>query len=464
MFEKSNRRLTMVAYNWIKRGVPAIAVFGLLGLGTTRSNAQSIDRSAIDKYIETALKQNPDMQAARARWDQASSQVGQANSNLWPHLDLTMRYMDYEGGRILNFNGSPIHVSSFGVTPWDNKLDAIWPIFNSAVWYGTAATKAYRDAATAAVDKSTLNIALAVSEAYYNYAKSSELVGIRQSAVKLAEENHSTADALYRAGKAQKNDVLRADVAVASAEGDLLDAKNQEAIAKSAFNELLHRGFDESIELPKIAAVEQTGGKDMADATAQNLDQLPSFDQDVERALGARPEISQLENSEKALEGYRAVSASDYFPNVALFATYGFQEEKLKFDTQQDYLATGVQLHWNLFQGFNTISKVAENDAQIAETRFQHEAAIGEIRLELQNARQSLESSRERHSIAVRQLGSAEENYRVTKEQYNAGMVPLITMIDAETTLASARASVTSAAYDELTADARYHKALGLRP
>jgi outer membrane protein TolC len=110
------------------------------------------------------------------------------------------------------------------------------------------------------------------------------------------------------------------------------------------------------------------------------------------------------------------------------------------------------------------MAKVAENDAQIEETQFQREAAEGGIRLELQNARQTLQSSHERHTIALRQLSSAEENYRVTKEQYDAGMVPLITMIDAETTFAAARANVTTTAYDELTAEARYNKALGLRP
>lgn len=444
---------------------PLIALFVvLLASGPDHLRAQTIDRSALDGYIETALKQNPDMQAARARWDQASSRVGQATSNLWPHLDLTMRFMDYQGGRVVNFAGAPIRVSAIGITPWDNKIDAIWPIFNSSVWYGAAASRAYRDAATAGVDQASLSIALAVSEAYYSFAKSSELVGIREAAVKLAEENRSTADALYRAGKAQKNDVLRADVAVASAQGDVLDAKNQQSLSQSAFNELLHRDFGSSIELPKIAAIEQRGGKDIADESAQNLDNLPALDQDVKRALDTRPELAQLQNAERALENYRAVSASDYLPNVALFATYGFQEDKLKFDTQQDYVAAGVQLHWNIFQGFNTNAKVAENDAQISETRFQQEVAIGGIRLELQNARQSLMSSRERHTIALRQLQAAEENYRVTREQYSVGMVPLITMIDAETTLAAARANLTTSAYDELTSESRYHKALGLRP
>jgi outer membrane protein TolC len=460
MFKPLHWQLRLPRQLWLPLALLVIGT-GALGHRWSDLSAQTIDRSALDGYIETALKQNPDMQAARARWDQASSRVGQASSSLWPRLDLSMRFMDYEGGRVVNFAGAPIHVSAIGITPWDNKIDASWPIFNTSTWYLAAASRAYRDAATAEVDRASLSIALAVSEAYYNYAKSSELVGIREAAVKLAEENHSTADALYRAGKAQKNDVLRADVAVASAEGDLLDAKNQRSLSQSAFNELLHRDYSSTINLPKIAAIDQSGGKDIADAAAQNLDELPPLDQDLKRALDTRPELAQLKNAELALEGYRAVSASDYFPNVSLFATYGFQEDRLKFDTQQDYLAAGVQLHWNLFQGFNTNERVAENNAQIAETRFQHEAAIGGIRLELQNARQSLESSRERHTIALRQLRSAEENYRVTHEQYGVGMVPLITMIDAETTLAAARANLTTSAYDELTAEARYHKALG---
>jgi outer membrane protein TolC len=423
-----------------------------------------VGHSPLESYIDIALKQNPDVQAARARWSQADARVDQANTGLWPHFDVSMQYMDYEGGRLIQLSkdAPPVPIAKLGTIPvWDNKVSAYWSIFNYSVWEGRKATRAYLRAYTHDVESKELAIAYSVSEAYYNYAKATELVGIRESAVKLAKENLATAEALLRAEKAQRNDVLRAEVAVASAEGDVLQARNSQNLAKTNFNNLLKRDYSESIELPDLA-VKESSSPDMAssDPKAQ-MRTLPSFSQDVERAMRARPELSQFDDAESAMEGVRRVSASDYFPNVALYASYGFQEDKMKFDMTQDYLAAGLQLKWNLFSGFGTNAKVAENDAQIAELGFQKEAAVSGIRLELQNARLELENTHERHEIAIKQLHSAEENRRITKAQYDAGMVPLITMIDAETTLANAQSNLTVTTYDELIAESKYRKALG---
>ena len=66
-------------------------------------------------------------------------------------------------------------------------------------------------------------------------------------------------------------------------------------------------------------------------------------------------------------------------------------------------------------------------------------------------------------AIAKKQIASAEENYRITKAQYDQGMALLITMIDAQTTLAGAKANLATTTYDVLIADAKYRKALGIR-
>jgi outer membrane protein len=182
---------------------------------------------------------------------------------------------------------------------------------------------------------------------------------------------------------------------------------------------------------------------------------------DLNQAMHDRPEVMQLTQSAAALEGLRAVNFADYLPNVGLFARAGWQESKLQFSSSNDYFTAGVQLHWNLFAGFGTNAHIAENDAQIQELNFQKESLINGIRIELQNARLELQNARERRVIALKQLTSATENERITKLQYDAGVTPLITMIDAQTTLANAQANLTTTTYDVLLADAKYRKALG---
>ena len=420
----------------------------------------------LQSYIELALKQNPEMSASRARWDQADARVDQANSNLWPKLDLTSRYTTFDGGRVISIpNGPALEAAQFGITKWDNKLEAAWPIFNYAVWQGTKATKAYLSAATYEVEAKELAVAYQVSEAYFNYAKASELVTIRKNAVELAKQNLATAQALFSAQKVAKNDVLRAEVAVAASQGEALSAQNQQMLARTNFNNILKRDYDAEILLLQQQALNEYRGRGPRLAANDGAGQsgtLTSFATDYSNAVDKRPEIMQIDNAKTALEGLKNVSAADYFPNLAVFASYGWQEDKLTFGDQA-LLVGGVQLRWNLFSGFNTNAKVAETAAQIHELEYQKESLMNGIRIELHNARLDRENARERYAIAIKQLESAEENRRITKALYDAGQAPLITMIDAENTLANAKANLTVTTYDELMAEAKYRKAIGTR-
>jgi outer membrane protein TolC len=421
----------------------------------------------LQSYIEIALKQNPEVAATRAKWSAADARVDQANSNLWPRLDFTGRYTTFDGGRVISIpNGPSLPTAQFGITKWDNKFEAAWPVFNYAVWQGTRATKAYLQAATSEVDAKELAIVYQVSEAYFNYAKASELVIIRKGAVELAKQNLATAEALFNAQKAAKNDVLRAEVAVAAAHGEVLSAENQQNLAKTNFNNLLKRDYDAEIILLQNQAMSEYRGDAPRLASIQDVGQpinTSSFSNDYTRAVETRPEIMQIDNAKVALEGMKNVNAADYFPNVALFASYGWQEDKLGFANDVDLLIGGVQFRWNLFNGFNTNAKVAETAAQISELEYQKESLLNGIRIELHNARLDRVNARERRSIAIKQLESAEENRRITKALYDAGQAPLITLIDAETTLASAKANLTVTTYDELLAEAKYRKAIGAR-
>ena len=176
---------------------------------------------ALRNYIETALAQNPEVQASRARWKNVDAHVSEASSYLYPHLDFSSKFTKYSGGRVIFFPGvGNINTAGLGIVPWDNEFTLSWPIGNLGVWEGVSVSKSFRDASTAEVSAKELAAIYQVSEAYYNYAKANELVGIRKNALALSEENLKVANALFTNDKAPKNDVLRADVGVAAAQGN----------------------------------------------------------------------------------------------------------------------------------------------------------------------------------------------------------------------------------------------------
>ncbi|MEP7233966.1 MAG: TolC family protein [Ignavibacteriota bacterium] len=447
-------------------------IFSLLAIALAlyvgSASAQTPSPRALQGYIETALAQNPEVQASRARLHNSEAHVTEATSYLYPRLDFTSKFSQYSGGRVLNIPGVGVfNTAALGVVPWDNSFTVSWPIANLAVWQGMSISQGFRDATTAEVSAKELAISYEVSEAYYNFAKANELVSVRKSAESLAEENRKVANALFAADKAPKNDVLRAEVGVASAEGDVLTAQNMAALAQTRFNNLLKREYDATIETPTAEEITMTAGAtaDLAlkGMHAANPLSLPPQHEDEQRAFGNRPELQQILRTGDALGATKRAAFSDYLPNISLFASYGWQEIDLKFANESHLFVGGAQLKWNLFSGFNSNAKMQEADAQIEELRFNAESAFAGIRLEIQNARLEKINATERFAIAKKLITSAEENYRITKAQYDIGLVPLITMIDAQTTLANAKANLATTTFDVMIGDAKYRKALGLR-
>ena len=442
----------------------------ILSLLIAGSHAQTAPVSpALRSYIETALAQNPEVQASRARWKNVDAHVSEASSYIYPRLDFSSKFTKYSGGRVVSFQGAEINTAGLGIVPWDNEFTLSWPIGNLGIWQGISVSKSYREASSAEVSSKELAAIYQVSEAYYNYAKANELVAIRKNALALAEENLKVANALFTNDKAPKNDVLRADVGVAAAQGDVLSAQNMAALAKTHFNNLLKRNYDAAIDVPSpeeiSTSVTVNSSTELASKGADDFStlSLPPLREDEAKAYNNRPELKQILNTGYALGASERVAFSDYLPNVSLFASYGWLESKLKFSSDADLFVGGVLLKWNLFSGFGTNAKIQETEAQIEELRFNAESAVDGVRLEIENARLEKINATERLVIAKKQIASAEENYRITKLQYDNGMAPLITMLDAQTTLANAKANLSATTYDVLIAEAKYRKALGLR-
>src|SRR5579872_7465654 len=86
-------------------------------------------------YIQTALAQNPEVQATRAKWKNMDAHVTDATSNLYPRIDFVSKYSAFQGGRIIEIpNVGKFNTAALAIIPWDNEFDVSWPLLNYGVW------------------------------------------------------------------------------------------------------------------------------------------------------------------------------------------------------------------------------------------------------------------------------------------------------------------------------------------
>ncbi len=218
----------------------------------------------VEVYIEHALAQNPEIEAARKRVDAMAGRVPQAASLSDPMVSL-MGFPFYPavpqtaGGRVTTA------VSASQQVPWLGKLRT-----------KAESAEAETDAARAQLAAAELAVVEQVKRAYYDLYAVEKAIQITQEDRALLLDLARVAEARYRTGKVSQQDVLRAQVEVSSLDGELIRMRQEHTSARTRLAQLLHVSPD-----TPVGAVERLSGEEIP----RDVQRL------YEVAVAARPEL-----------------------------------------------------------------------------------------------------------------------------------------------------------------------------
>jgi outer membrane protein len=449
-----------------------IFILSLLIIGVAGYSQEN--KVYLKEYIKAGLKDNLELQSAKEVLNAYDAKVSQASANFLPKVDISSRYTRAGGGRSFVFPlGSmlnPVYealnfptrledqnINFVRSQEHDTKVELIQPIFNVAVYYGYKAQDNMYKSASYEFNAKELGAVFSIKEAYYNYAKTVQLVDVQKSALALAKENLDVTTKLFKVDKAPKSDVSRAEVLYATSEQALQSATNQMTLAKNFFNNLLSRELESVVNFNPIPFAELE--------KIENSDDLGTdltLEQSYEYAKSYRPELKQLNYAVKSAESAKKINLSDFLPNISLVADYGYQGEKYKFDKESDYWMVSGIFSWNIFAGFGSKSKMDEAEAQINSIMKTSERTRQLILLDVKNNFISLKNLKNELTVARKRVISAEDNYFDVRKRYEEGMAALISFIDAQTSLDAAKANYVVTFYSLLTQKAGFEKSIGV--
>ena len=270
----------------------------------------------------------------------------------------------------------------------------------------------------------------------------------------LQDERNHLADAQnqFQAGNASKADVLRAETSVASAELQVVHAKNFSELAEEQVRVAIHARADE-----KLAP-----GEDLATGVAPFPGAVPQL---TSEALSTRPEIKSLQANAAALQKRADAAANGVIPSLSAFAD-GIEgnPNSREIPQSQSWLGTwdvGAQLTWDsstaLVRNATSHDLQAQASALAAAAGNYRDSVIVEVLQNYQAVHEadfSLESTK-------RELASATEAYRVQRELFENGRGTSTTLTDAETELTRARLDELNARTNVRISRVRLEHALG---
>lgn len=313
-------------------------------------------------------------------------------------------------------------------------------------------------AVNATQDSTVQNLFLAAVQAYYQTRATQAAFEAATTSELAAKESFAAANARYLAGSATPADKLTAQTAYSQTTLSRITAAGAMRIAQGTLANLL--GLDANISVALIAATEQASSEPEKSTAAhmhpantspsrpdvKQQDDTPDGERMeileqsivalIEQARQNRPDLlaaeAQLEAAKAAADAARAAGR----PTIAM-TTSSSQNNTAGITSRGTTF--GVSLTAPLFTGFAPTYRIRAAEAQIETRKAQLERIRLQVALDVWTAYQNLVTATQNRRTTINLLNSAEQSERVALGRYKAGSGIMLDLLNAQTTLASAR-------------------------
>lgn len=422
--------------------LPSISLF---------NDCHAADKLSLMECIETALKNQPTIRAARENIRAGQGRETQAASPYFPQLTASTGYSESHAplGGAFGDSTTKSYTTSLSLSQTLYDFGKTGNAYDAAK-LGTLSLE--RDA-----ERISQEVVLNVKQSYYALLAAKKLVEVARKTIEQTESHLKQAEAFFRTGSKPRYDVTRAEVEVNNANLGLINARNGVRIRTIALNNAM--GIDPGKATEIVEALPA-------------VPVLPTLEQAQLHALQSRPDMKRMEADIAAAQARLSAEQANYLPTLSANAAYNwangstemgpFLGTMFKGDVQDSWNA-GIMLTLPLFQGGLTKGRVAEARANVLALEAQREGIRQSILLEVNQAFADLESAAARVDVMEKTLQKARENLDIAQGRYKAGVGPYIEVTDAQLSSVNSETDRIQALYDYHLAIARVLKAMGVK-
>jgi len=407
---------------------------------------------SLKNALDIAMEKSPAIVSAREGVTAADGKLGQAFGTLLPNLSATGQIgqaytRPYKFAGLIEI-GTEETPSITGYT-----LTLAQPLFNGGLFPGLQVAEAGYKIAKENYNKASFDLLYNVVNTYYGVLKASKMNELSQDTLDMSRSHLKQVKAMLEAGTATRADVLRVEVQVANNEVRLMKADNAQVLAKDAFNNILGRDLESTVNLSeKEIAAEVVTPKTNKECQALAFDN--------------KPEWKIFRMNKQINSNMQSVAYSGYLPSLALVGTLSGNKtqyvENDIYDSDINSRTIVASAQWDLFDGFAREGRIKEANANLAALEANEESIRNGIVLEVKDACLNLESAVKMIKTARKAVALAQENYRISRERYRTGAGSNLEMIDAQTAYAEASTNLFQAQFDYQIAKARVNQVVGL--
>lgn len=420
----------------------------------------------LDSLVARVLKGNPDLEAAASRVRQAREQEKVAAAALLPSATATGSAVKYDsqrnapdapaGGASPQAGAGGLPIPSHE-TLYSAGFDAVWEVdIFGGVRRGIEAAHASAEASEWERRDGQVSLLAETANAYLTLRTMQARIALGQAELKRQQDLFALISARRRNGFTTDLDVNQQGVQVATAAAQIpqleagaaaeihalgvLTGQPPEALGQ----ELAARGpASDDPALPPPPPTLPTG--------------LPS------QLLERRPDVREAERRLAAANAEIGVQTANLYPKLDLLGLASFVSPRIEnLLSSQNVSTIGVgAIQAPLFQGGRVRASIsAAREAREQAFQAYRKAVLAAFR-DVEDALARFRSEDDRRTHLVEAAGAAERNLRIARDQYGAGTVAFINVLQAENALLNSRDQLIQSDAQTLTDLVSLYKALG---
>ncbi len=358
---------------------------------------------SVEQLVAVVQARNPSLQAASAAWRAAAERYPQMVS-----FDDPMFTGMISPKGIGMDDGGGWMVQASQAVPWAGKR---------ALRGSAAAAEA--DAMRGDIGDTRLRLAEAARTAFYDYYLARRQMEVNESTARLLEQFRGIARDKYQVNQATEQDILQADVELASLESRRTELARDEQVAMARINTLLHRAANHPLPPPP--------------AKAPLPETPPTVDELQQAAVHSRPDLFAQQARIRTERANLALARKEYYPDVNLVAKYdGFMPEEMR---PQVGIDVNVPVRY-------ARRSAAEREAadRLQQRCAEYQNLLDQTRYEVQSAfDRTTQSEQVVHLFEEKILPAAQRSLDSAVANYTSGNLDFLRLLDAERQLNTQR-------------------------
>lgn len=322
------------------------------------------------------------------------------------------------------------------------------PVYTPSVDAAIDGARYDREGAGASYEEALQTAKLTAISDYYTLIMYRNLVDVAQQSVRDYDGHVTNVQAQYNVGLVASSDVLAARTNLADAQTTLITRQNSADVAETDLNIVIGYPVSTSIET--------------ADKEMRYLPYNVTLEQAKAYALLHRATLVKSAMDVKSAEESVKQAKAGYLPTVSLTAGKNYASDDNYRGTSNNGWSVGANASLDIWDGGSTRNTIKVREAQLESAKEANLAAVDGVLYDVQSAYLNLRAAEQTISSTKVAVEEGQESFRIASLRYRAGVGSNLDVLDAETSLTTARNNYVQAFYNYNIYVATLEQAVGV--